>query len=255
MSPNNNDPNISNISRIFFDEQADRYSDFYDPQTRSGAAVLFRMRAGIASEMMSGEDATPMLDLATGTGEITLQIAKAAHVATMLLNDFSRPMLTRCEKVFRSHFCADELTWSNRDVFELLPEIQADRFGAILCLGLIAHTGRLQELLHQCHRVLRPGGVVLLQSSLAEHAGARITSLYAESWVRRTRHLHHRFRLADIRNAAANAGFLIVDSRRFGVCLPFGDKLLGRVNFHIEHKYAANMKKLGGEIIIKLRKK
>ena len=247
-------PNSSGKARTFFDQQAETYSDFYDPATQSGAAVLFRMRAAIASDMILKENASPLLDLATGTGEITLQVATAAGVDEVTLNDFSEPMLRRCKQTFEPLRGRAAITLCNRDAFQLLSDLPANKFRAILCLGLIAHTGRLVEILQNCHRLLLPGGVVILQSSLNDHPGVLLTSLYAGSPVRRTSHLHHPFRLSEIQSAVARTGFDVVEARRFGVCLPFGDKLLGRLNFLTERRYAAQMHRFGGEVVLKIRR-
>lgn len=240
--------------RAFFDAQAGRYGAFYDRETRSGAAHLFQLRAAIAADLARGGPPGPMLDLATGTGEITRRIALAAGARELDLNDFSEGMLQRCREVFAPDASRVSIGWSRRDAFALLADAPGERYALILCLGLIAHTGRLDELLALSFRALRPSGSLLLQSSLADHPGAFLVGAYAASPLRRTRHKHARFRLCDLRRAATEAGFEIIAERRFGVCLPFGDRLLGRLNHRIETRYAERMARSGGEIVLKLRR-
>ena len=81
-----------------------------------------------------------------------------------------------------------KIFWTNEDAFELLPRAGADRFDLILCFGVIAHTGRLTELLTKSFSCLRPGGALILQSSVTEHPGAWIMALVARSPCRRTRY-------------------------------------------------------------------
>ena len=110
------------------------------------------------------------------------------------------------------------------------------------------------DLLRLCARALRPGGAILLQSSLDDHLGVRLIGAYANSSLRRTPHKHSRYRLASLRRAAAIAGLEVAAERRFGVCVPFGDRLLGRANYWLEARCAARMRGCGGEIVLKLRR-
>jgi ubiquinone/menaquinone biosynthesis C-methylase UbiE len=239
----------------YFERQAGRYGAFYDHRTRTGSACLFQLRAAIAGELSRGGPNGPMLDLATGTGEITRRIASEAGATELDLNDFSPAMSQQCRAVFAPDAARFSIRWSCRDAFALLADAPSEHYGMILCLGLIAHTGRLDELLALCARVLRPSGALLLQSSLEDHPGVRLVGAYASSPLRRTRHKHARFRLGELRRAAMNAGFEIVAERRFGVCVPFGDRLLGRLNHLIESRYAERMTWWGGEVVLKLRRR
>lgn len=239
----------------YFERQADRYGAFYDRRTRTGAACLFQLRATMAGELARGEPPGPMLDLATGTGEITRHIASAAGATELDLNDFSPAMARQCRALFARDATQLSIRWSCRDAFALLAEAPAERYGVILCLGLIAHTGRLAELLALCARVLRPAGALLLQSSLEDHPGVRLVGAFASSPMRRAPHKHARFRSIDLHRAASNAGFEIVAERRFGVCVPFGDRLLGRLNHWLESHYAERMTASGGDIVLKLRRR
>lgn len=57
-----------------------------------------------------------------------------------------------------------------------------------------------------------------------------------------------------ILEAVAGAGFEVEEARRFGRCLPFGDKLLGRFNFRLEAAHGEHLRYRGGEALFKLRK-
>lgn len=240
------------IIQDFFEEQQNSYSAFFDPATRTGAAVLFQLRRDIAAELANGRGGR-MLDLATGTGEITAAVAEAARVMFAHLNDLSQGMLAVCRRRFEVGESAPATVFTQQDAFALLEEFEPETFDLILSLGLIAHTGKLDRLLTLAARALSPGGAVLLQSSLTDHLGARITALYARSPLRAARYRVSVYSKADIETAAARAGLTVAALRRFGVCLPFGDKLPWAVNYQLERAWAAKCGK-GGEALFLLRK-
>ena len=238
----------------FFEKQADSYSSHFDPNVRSGAGVLFQLRRRLAVELSSENEARTLLDIATGTGEISYAIATSHNFEEIHLNDISPAMLKSCQRTFNGLLKPTKIFWTNEDAFELLPKSGADQFDIILCLGVVAHTGRLPEILKKSFNCLRGGGVLVLQSSLAEHPGARITALFARSPFRRTRYKVSAYTKKEIVTAAYEAGFEIEEIRRYGLCVPFGDRLLGKMNHWLEANYADKLTGSGGDALFKLRK-
>ena len=238
----------------FFERQSKSYSAFFDANNRKGAVVLFKLRCDLAIELLSNETPHTFLDLATGTGEITRAIVGSLKLDELQLNDISPGMLEACRRQFADLPSTSKAEWTNRDAFELLDHAGSERFDVILCLGLIAHTGRLYELLKKIFASLHPGGTLILQSSLTNHPGAWLTASYARSSLRRTDYKVHAFSKEEIISTAEAAGFQLADMRRFGMCLPFGDRILGKLNFHIEEAFAKKLTNNGGDALFKLRK-
>jgi len=238
----------------FFDNQAHSYSRFYNPETKTGAAYLFQLRQQFAVALLEGEPRDRLLDLATGTGELTLAVAEACGAKQLLLNDLSAAMLERCRETFDTRSGAWNVEWSTEDAFARLAAVEKGSLDLLLCLGLIAHTGRLGELLEKAYVALRPGGALLLQSSLVDHPGAWLTAAYARSRLRRTPYRVCAFSVRDIKAAAAEAGLIWEAERRYGLCLPFGDRLLGRLNYSLENCFATRLTARGAEALILLRK-
>jgi len=238
----------------FFERQSESYSAFFDASNRKGAVVLFKLRCDLAIGLLSDETPRALLDLATGTGEITRAIVASLKLDELQLNDISPGMLDACRRQFADLPSTSKVEWTNEDAFELLDHAGTNRFDVVLCLGLIAHTGRLPELLGKIFASLRPGGTLILQSSLTDHPGAWITAAYARSSLRPTDYKVHAFSKEDIISTAKAVGFQLADMRRFGVCLPFGDRILGRMNYHIEDTFAKALSNSGGDALFKLRK-
>jgi ubiquinone/menaquinone biosynthesis C-methylase UbiE len=249
-----NAPSDLDLVRTYFEKQAGSYSSQFDSKVHSGAAVLFQLRRRLAVELSSGDESRRFLDIATGTGEISYAIASSFKFEELHFNDISMSMLSACQRAFNGVQSPAKISWTNEDAFELLPRVGANRFDLVLCLGVIAHTGRLSELLAKSFSCLRGGGVLILQSSLKEHPGAWITARFARSPLRRTRYKIHAYSKEEILTAAHKAGFKLEEVRRYGCCVPFGDRLLGKMNYWLEAKYAERLTERGGDALFKLRK-
>jgi len=239
--------------KAFFEGISGQYSEFFDSSTRSGAAYLFQLRCQLGLELLSGEKHQTLLDVATGTGEITHAIASSYGFEEVHLNDISPGMLNSCRSLFGDGMVRT-VVCTNQDVFQMLETKEASKFDVVLCLGLIAHTGRLAELLAKMYTCLRPGGILLLQSSLTDNLGTRVAVSYARSPLRRMGHKVSAFSKSKILTLAAAAGFEIEKVRRYGVCLPFGDRILGKMNYKLEAAFAHKLVNSGGEALFKLRK-
>ena len=235
----------------FFDRQAVSYSNFFSEETKTGAAVLFRMRMALSVQMLAGRDGA-ILDCASGTGEITREVALANNWNSIFVNDSSPSMIERCRSVMAD---LPNVRWNVGNVFDLGATLEGQSYDAVLCLGLIAHCGRLPALLRVIRGLLKKDGVLLLQSSLLDHPGDFITKFAARSIFRRGNYRVNGFYLARILADTDQAGFDLVEIRRFGLCFPFGDRILGRLNYWLETKFAHNLNRSGGESLILLKKR
>jgi len=214
--------------------------------------VVFQLRRAISVDLAAGSGGR-MLDLATGTGEISVAVAKAAGVNTAHLNGLSKGMLAVCRKQFEIWERAPKTLFTKQDAFVLMEDSEPEAYDLVLALGLIAHTGKLDRLLTLIERALVPGGAVLLQSSLDDRLGARLMGLYARSLFCSARYKVASYSSNDSEVAARKAGLENQVVRRFCVCLPFGDKLPLAINYLLERTFAAKCGK-GGDALFLLRK-
>jgi SAM-dependent methyltransferase len=126
-----------------------------------------------------------------------------------------------------------ELEFVESDIFDFIPPDA--RFDLILCLGLIAHTGRLDILLSHLRSMLTPAGRLILQATLTDHPGARIVrALTARSELARRGYRISWFSERDITEASRDAGLQILQKRRHNVGIPFGDRIWPFLNFQLE---------------------
>src|SRR5947207_2807844 len=96
----------------------------------------------------------------------------------------------------------------------------------ILCLGLIAHTGRLDILLPHLRSMLTPGGRIILQATLTDHLGTRIVRVFtSRSEMARRGYRTSWFSQRNISDACDRAALRILETRRHSLGVPFGDPL------------------------------
>ena len=98
------------------------------------------------------------------------------------------------------------------DVFAYELPADAPKYQLIVCLGLIAHTGRIEELLAHLKTMLANDGAILLQSSLDDHLGNRLVkALTARKYAERFGYSVRYFRHRDIVRAAEATGLQVAD--------------------------------------------
>jgi ubiquinone/menaquinone biosynthesis C-methylase UbiE len=197
----------------------------------SGASFYFQKRLTLACELAGGS-AGRLLDCAAGSGEITCALLESGRFPHATIVDISPAMLQRARELLSSQVTNVELEFVHSDIFNFKPD---SGFDLILCLGLIAHVGRLDVLLAHLKSMLMPSGRIILQTTLTDHAGTRIVRAlttrrelvqrgYRISW----------FSQQDIADACHAAGLRIVEMRRHSLGVPFGDRFWPWANYQLE---------------------
>ena len=223
-------------------KQSDPVAAYFDklPETHkrqfeegaSGANFNFQKRLTLACEL-GDTSSGRLLDCAAGTGEITCALVKSGRFNHATVVDISPAMLRSAKDLLTSQIKNAELEFVQSDVFNFKPS--DSRFDLILCLGLIAHTGRLDILLPHLKSLLTPGGRIILQATLTDHLGARIVrALTSRNELARRGYRISWFSQQNIYDACDRAGLHILEIRRHNVSVPFGDRFWPRANFQLE---------------------
>ena len=199
-------------------------------QQASGASFYFQKRLTLACELASAS-AGRLLDCAAGTGEITCALLKSGRFSHATVVDISPAMLQRAKELLSSQ--NTELEFIRSDVFNFKPADSG--FDLVLCLGLIAHVGRLDILLPHLKSMLAPGGHIILQTTLTDHVGTRIVrALTARRELAKRGYRISWFSQRDVADACHDAGLRIVGMRRHSLGIPFGDRFWRWANFRLE---------------------
>ena len=242
--------------KTFFTDKSDDYADLFAGR-RTGRHFEFGQRLQFALELTRDCQGS-FFDCATGSGEITAAILAGGRFNQATVADLSARMVELSRQRIESQLRGKppvRLEMLNADIFKFAAENAQRRFNLILCLGLIAHTGRLPELLQGLTRMLHPDGAILLQATLSDHLGVRLfRALTEKRHIRRQGYRISNFRRWEILQAAQDAGLKLVAQRRYGLCLPFGDKIWARGNYRLEKAFQGWSKLHGGEELYLLRR-
>ena len=215
----------------YFDKLPDTHKRQFEKRAW-GANFNFQQRLTLACELGDGSSGR-LLDCAVGTGEITRALLKSGRFNRATVVDVSPAMLQSANKLLTSQIKNAELEFIRSDVFNFRPT--DSRFDLILCLGLIAHTGRLGILLPHLKSMLTPGGRIILQTTLTDHLGTRIVrALTSRNELARRGYRISWFSQRNISDAFDRAGLRILETRRHTVGVPFGDRFWPWANFQLE---------------------
>lgn len=239
----------------FFNRESSNYAGLFQRQ-KIGTNFIFGRRLELAREIGAAFSGS-VLDCATGPGEISCEVLRAGDFQQATFVDISPEMLAACRRRVDEQLRGGklELRLVNASVFEFAAAPDAGEYDLILCLGLIAHTGRLTELLRLLAARLKPGGSVLLQSTLLDHWGARLVrAMSAERYRQQHGYRMTWFTRADIVASAAEAGLKIVREKRFAVGLPFADRIWARANYELEERCQNWASRHGSEALFLLQR-
>ncbi len=222
--------------RNLFTETSQEYASLFVSK-KSGKNFNFRKRLSLATEAAM-KTSGQAFDCATGSGEIITSIVSTGKFEGVTLVDLSQKMLDLTARQINDTGAgkkAAKIELVCEDIFQFTRANSHRKYDLIVCLGLIAHTGRLPELMLLLRGLLARGGVILLQSSLTDHPGTRVERFFSkERYFRKHGYRISYFSHQDIETAVAGAGLKIAASNRFAVGMPFGDRLWSWGNYHIE---------------------
>jgi len=102
-----------------------------------------------------------VLDLATGTGELLLEIAHRHPQAAQLLGlDISENMLAICQKRIRQHNLGSRVRAMLGDATDT--GLEAESFEVVTCAFGVRNVRNPSRMLGEVYRLLRPGGTTLI---------------------------------------------------------------------------------------------
>src|SRR5206468_10110 len=218
----------------YFDKHAETHKRQF-VGSGSGASFYFQTRLKLACEL-AGASTGRLLDCAAGSGEITCALLESGRFPHATIVDISPAMLQSARELLSSQVTNTELEFVHSDIFNFKPSDSG--FDLILCLGLIAHVGRLHTLLAHLKSMLMPSGRIILQTTLTDHAGTRIVrALTTPRELAKRGYRISWFSQRDIADACHAGGLRIVDMRRHSLGIPFGDRFSRSANLQLEKRF------------------
>ena len=215
----------------YFDKLPETHSRQFE-KPASGSNFNFQQRLTLTCEL-SVSSSGRLLDCAAGTGQITTAVLDSGRFDHATVVDVSWEMLQHAKKLLNSRIKHAKVEFIQSDIFNFKPSDSG--FDLILCVGLIAHTGRLDVLLPHLKSMLAPRGRIVLQTTLSDHLGTRIVrALSSRSELARRGYRISWFSRQNILDGCDSAGLRVLETRRHSLGLPFGDSLWPWANFQAE---------------------
>ena len=230
----------------YFDKHAETHKRQF-VGSGSGASFYFQTRLKLACELV-GASAGRLLDCAAGSGEITCALLESGRFPHATIVDISSAMLQRAKELLTSQITNAQLEFIKSDVFTFRPS--DSNFDLILCLGLIAHVGRLGTLLAHLKSLLTPSGRIILQTTLTDHAGIRILrALTTRRELAKRGYRISWFSQRDIIEACRRSELAILEMRRHSLAIPFGERFSRWANFQLEKRFQKWASRHGADAI------
>jgi ubiquinone/menaquinone biosynthesis C-methylase UbiE len=235
----------------YFDKHAEAHKRQF-VGSGSGASFYFQKRLTLACELAEGS-AGRLLDCAAGSGEITCALLKSGRFPHATVVDISPAMLQSAKELLTSQITNAELEFVHSDIFNFKPS--DSNFDFILCLGLIAHVGRLDTLLAHFKSMLTPSGRIILQTTLTDHVGSRIVrALTARRELAKRGYRISWFSQRDVIEACRRSELAILDMRRHSLGVPFGDRFWPWANYQLETRLQEWASRHGADAIYLLER-
>jgi SAM-dependent methyltransferase len=232
--PELNNQSDDKIRRLFSDI-SDHYAGHFLESGR-GTNHSFRKRLAIARKMTQGIRGN-LLDVACGPGHITCAVLEGGGFPRATLVDISPEMLEKARSNvsrFSDLVEAPNVDFVLANIFDYYDPNET-KYDLILVLGLIAHTGRLDDLLGKLRGMLAPDGVIIMQSTLLDHWGTKLVrSLTRKRHYRKFGYWSNYYTLSSIRDACQRQDLRVQSYERFCTGIPFGDRIYQRANHWIE---------------------
>ena len=179
--PRRESPAFSTQVRQMFDHIAPQY----DLLNKLNSLGLDRHWRHVLMQSVAGSRPRQILDVATGTGDVAIALARACPEAQVTGMDLSREMMAVGVRKVEAAGLADRIGFGVGDALDIdLPDEAVD---AVTCAFGVRNFASLEQGYREFARVLRPGGVVAVleltepESGLL-HAGYR---LYTRLYLRR----------------------------------------------------------------------
>ncbi len=131
---------------------------------------MIEIRRETVSELTAGRVFHNILDVGCGDGSISIPLLDATNRLSLL--DLSEAMLSRALSQVRPELLPNVATF-HQDF--LTAALQPGGYDLIICLGVLAHVEDPKPVIERVSRLLRPGGLLILECTDSTHFTNRLT--------------------------------------------------------------------------------
>lgn len=179
--PRRESPAFPTQIRQMFDQIAPRY----DLLNKLNSLGLDRYWRRVLVQAVAGTHPRQILDVATGTGDVAIALARACPEAQITGMDLSREMMAVGVRKVEAVGLADRIGFGVGDALDIdLPDEAVD---AVTCAFGVRNFASLEQGFREFARVLTPGGIVAVLELTEPESGLLHTGyrLYTRLYLRR----------------------------------------------------------------------
>ncbi|MBI4520423.1 MAG: class I SAM-dependent methyltransferase [Gemmatimonadetes bacterium] len=190
---------------------------FRNPDTYLSDNHNIASRAVLVREMLGDIRSQRILDLGCGDGTLSLQFVLQNNQVTMV--DLSQAMLDRARSRTPEHL-RSRVRYVYSDLLELPLE---DPYDIVLCIGVLAHVGSVDQTIDKISRLLRAGGRCILQITDSSRSLTRLIHSYyslRERLRSRVGYSLNRMTVDETLAVAARHSLRLVSVRRHALLFP-----------------------------------
>jgi SAM-dependent methyltransferase len=225
---------------------SDKVRAFYETEAYLAQNVIIPIRARLVQDLLRDVRGSRILDLGCGDGAVSRPLLAGRNLLTLV--DFSPAMIARARESTPTEAAVEFIEADIADYHS------AELFDVVICVGVIAHVPSPRATMQRVARLVRPGGLCVVQiTDNGAPLGRGLTHYYR--WRRRDAWPVNVMTRRDIDVIAAEHGLREVSRRRYGLLLPGSGRLPHAVRQRVEESAAkAPLSSLAADLIILFRR-
>ena len=176
------------------------------------------IRSNLVKKFLGNLSQTQILDIGCGDGSLSLQYLEGDNSITFV--DVSDKMLDRVKEQVSVEFLKN-VTFVNAPFESIIFDKQ---FDVVLCVGVIAHVASVEELFKKIDKILKPGGVLVLETTPNPYPIGKL--LFPYYCLRNlllgsgARYSKNRLKVAELMKITSSINLTLLQSVRYSFPLP-----------------------------------
>lgn len=237
----------------FWRKNVGSYKSNYTDAKRA-TNYIFRARLRHAYDLACGSSGR-LLECAAGPGDITSRILQNGRFRSATVIDICPSMLAVARERIESEVSGVNVIYECQNIFDWLEERRDDgaKFDLILCLGLVAHTGRLHNLIQGLASQLTASGKILFQTTLMDNYVNRLVAyMVQDRYLRRNKYKFSWYYQSEVLGALVRSGLRESSHRKYGFGFNYLDKLSAPLMYQLENIFEPVGRRFGIEAVYSL---
>jgi 2-polyprenyl-3-methyl-5-hydroxy-6-metoxy-1,4-benzoquinol methylase len=214
-------------------------SVFGQPEWYLRRAHNIRIRKETVQAFLKGIGVDSILDIGCGDGSISLPLLNARTRLTLV--DLSESMLAIARSRIPSH------VFQNVEIVNgdfLTAQLGAHSYDLILCIGVLAHVDSPSATIDEIIRLLRPGGMVVVENTDSRHPISHFLRIYdsTRDLFLRPKYARNLVSTTELQAAFVRHGCKLLATYRYSLPLPgmqrvFADSVLYKMTRFLHGAY------------------